>query len=69
MVYTFRIINIFIHHYCYECINFIQKEKINESGIGRLALSSCPGKKVRLHSGPVNGRAAISRDLDMDFKR
>ncbi|OUM65410.1 hypothetical protein PIROE2DRAFT_41708, partial [Piromyces sp. E2] len=36
---------------------------------GRLALSSCPGKKVRLHSGPVNGRAAISRDLDMDFKR
>lgn len=43
--------------------------KINEYCIGRLALSSCPGKKVRLNSGPVNGRAAISRDLDLDFKR
>lgn len=35
---------------------------------GNLCLSSCPGKKVRL-SGPVRGRAAINRDLDMDFDR
>ncbi|KAM3589392.1 hypothetical protein VKS41_000258 [Umbelopsis sp. WA50703] len=36
--------------------------------LGNLALSSCPGKKVRL-SGPVGGRAAINRDLDLDFAR
>lgn len=36
--------------------------------VGNLALSSCPGKKVRL-SGPVRGRAAINRDLDLDFAR
>lgn len=36
--------------------------------IGNLALSSCPGKKVRLN-GPVRGRAAINRDLDLDFER
>ncbi|KAI8366294.1 protein-tyrosine phosphatase-like protein [Choanephora cucurbitarum] len=35
---------------------------------GNLCLSSCPGKKVRL-SGPVRGRAAINRDLDLDFER
>ncbi|KAG9062764.1 hypothetical protein KI688_005070 [Linnemannia hyalina] len=35
---------------------------------GNLGLSSCPGKKVRL-DGPVNGRAKIVRDLDMDFNR
>ncbi|KAL0084847.1 protein-tyrosine phosphatase-like protein [Phycomyces blakesleeanus] len=35
---------------------------------GNMALSSCPGKKVRL-SGPVRGRAAINRDLDLDFER
>lgn len=35
---------------------------------GNLALSSCPGKKVRL-TGPVRGRAAINRDLDLDFAR
>ncbi|KAI8989390.1 protein-tyrosine phosphatase-like protein [Pilobolus umbonatus] len=35
---------------------------------GNLALSSCPGKKVRL-SGPVKGRASISRDLNLDFSR
>jgi hypothetical protein len=35
---------------------------------GNLALSSCPGKKVRL-SGPVKGRASISRDLDLDLDR
>ncbi|ORX75693.1 phosphatases II [Anaeromyces robustus] len=45
------------------------EKRINDFRIGRLALSSCPGKKVRLHTGPVNGRAAISRDLDLDFKR
>ncbi|ORZ10235.1 protein-tyrosine phosphatase-like protein [Absidia repens] len=36
--------------------------------MGNLALSSCPGKKVRL-TGPVRGRAAINRDLDLDFTR
>lgn len=36
--------------------------------LGNLALSSCPGKKVRL-SGPVGGRATINRDLDLDFAR
>ncbi|KAJ3409833.1 hypothetical protein HDV05_004186 [Chytridiales sp. JEL 0842] len=36
---------------------------------GNFALSSCPGKKVRLQSGPVNGRAMINRDLDHDFAR
>ena len=41
----------------------------NETGIfGNLALSSCPGKKVRLN-GPVRGRSAIDRDLDLDFQR
>ncbi|CAO3589088.1 unnamed protein product [Absidia cylindrospora] len=36
--------------------------------MGNLALSSCPGKKVQL-TGPVRGRAAINRDLDLDFTR
>ncbi|KAJ3106187.1 hypothetical protein HK100_003764, partial [Physocladia obscura] len=36
---------------------------------GNVGLSSCPGKKVRLDTGPVNGRAAINRDLDADFAR
>ncbi|KAI9343776.1 protein-tyrosine phosphatase-like protein [Zopfochytrium polystomum] len=36
---------------------------------GNFALSSCPGKKVRLNTGPVNGRASINRDLDTDFER
>ncbi|SAL95170.1 hypothetical protein [Absidia glauca] len=40
----------------------------NGKVMGNLALSSCPGKKVRL-SGPVRGRAAINRDLDLDFTR
>lgn len=47
-------------------------QKINrqlDADIGKLALSSCPGKKVRLNTGPINGRAAISRDLDLDLKR
>lgn len=35
---------------------------------GNLGMSSCPGKKVRL-DGPVNGRAKIVRDLDLDFDR
>ncbi|KAI7868305.1 protein-tyrosine phosphatase-like protein, partial [Spinellus fusiger] len=35
---------------------------------GNIALSSCPGKKVRL-SGPIKGRAAINRDLCLDFAR
>ncbi|KAJ3070406.1 hypothetical protein HDU98_006590, partial [Podochytrium sp. JEL0797] len=42
----------------------------DEGGVyGNVALSSCPGKKVRLDTGPVNGRAAINRDLDSDFER
>ncbi|KAI8068196.1 protein-tyrosine phosphatase-like protein [Gongronella butleri] len=36
--------------------------------LGNLAMSSCPGKKVRL-TGPVRGRAAINRDLELDFAR
>lgn len=36
--------------------------------IGNLALSSCPGKKVRL-TGPSRGRAASDRELDLDFSR
>ena len=36
--------------------------------MGNLALISCPGKKVRL-TGPIRGRAAINRDLDLDFGR
>lgn len=45
-------------------------EAIQRAGglLGNLALSSCPGKKVRL-SGPVRGRASINRDLDLDFQR
>jgi protein tyrosine phosphatase (PTP) superfamily phosphohydrolase (DUF442 family) len=35
---------------------------------GNFALSSCPGKKVRLN-GAVNGRAMISRELSIDFQR
>jgi len=37
--------------------------------MGNLALSSCPGKKVRLNTGPVNGRAMINRDLETDLLR
>ncbi|KAJ1327188.1 hypothetical protein BSLG_010530 [Batrachochytrium salamandrivorans] len=36
---------------------------------GNLCLSSCPGKKVRLTTGPVDGRAAVCRDLESDFER
>ncbi|KXS16677.1 phosphatases II [Gonapodya prolifera JEL478] len=36
---------------------------------GNLCLSSCPGKKVRLATGPVRGRAAVCRDLGEDFTR
>lgn len=35
---------------------------------GNMALSSCPGKKVRLDS-PYAGKAIISRDLRMDLER
>ncbi|KAJ3080810.1 hypothetical protein HDU99_007360, partial [Rhizoclosmatium hyalinum] len=41
----------------------------NFGAYGNVALSSCPGKKVRLDTGPVNGRAAINRDLESDFAR
>ncbi|KAI8373150.1 protein-tyrosine phosphatase-like protein [Radiomyces spectabilis] len=41
---------------------------LSRRNLGNLALSSCPGKKVRL-SGPVRGRAAINRDLELDFNR
>ncbi|KAJ3274570.1 hypothetical protein HDV01_002412 [Terramyces sp. JEL0728] len=36
---------------------------------GNFALSSCPGKKVRLATGPTRGKAMIARDLDLDFQR
>ncbi|KAG6857273.1 hypothetical protein H0H87_007106 [Tephrocybe sp. NHM501043] len=36
--------------------------------IGNLFLSSCPGKKVRLE-GPVKGRSAVCRDLNLDLRR
>ncbi|KAG2337557.1 hypothetical protein BDR05DRAFT_919588 [Suillus weaverae] len=36
--------------------------------LGNLMLSSCPGKKVRL-AGPVRGRSAVCRDLDIDLRR
>ncbi|KAG8213781.1 hypothetical protein J3R82DRAFT_10492 [Butyriboletus roseoflavus] len=36
--------------------------------LGNLLLSSCPGKKVRL-SGPVRGRSAVCRSLDVDLRR
>lgn len=35
---------------------------------GNVALSSCPGKKVRVN-GPVLGRAGVCRDLRADFAR
>ncbi len=38
------------------------------SPVGNLYLSSCPGKKVRL-TGPVRGRGAICRNLNLDLKR
>ncbi|CDH58064.1 phosphatases ii [Lichtheimia corymbifera JMRC:FSU:9682] len=43
-------------------------DQVSRPVIGNLALSSCPGKKVRL-TGPTRGRAAINRDLDLDFSR
>eukprot|EP00842_Homolaphlyctis_polyrhiza_P005802 jgi/Hompol1/6222/HPOL_004891-RA len=36
---------------------------------GNFVLSSCPGKKVRLGTGPVNGRAVVCRDLASDLRR
>ncbi|KAJ3316631.1 hypothetical protein HDU76_001663 [Blyttiomyces sp. JEL0837] len=56
---------------------FVSVGKLGASGTGigkkkphgNIALSSCPGKKVRLNTGPVNGRASINRDLDDDFER
>ncbi|KAJ3199196.1 hypothetical protein HDU82_000637 [Entophlyctis luteolus] len=41
----------------------------DEATYGNLGLSSCPGKKVRLDTGPVGGRAVINRDLGTDFAR
>ncbi|CUA66715.1 hypothetical protein RSOLAG22IIIB_00162 [Rhizoctonia solani] len=43
---------------------------LNRPVLGNLYLSSCPGKKVRLH-GPTNikGRGAICRDLRADLER
>ncbi|CAE6438384.1 unnamed protein product [Rhizoctonia solani] len=43
---------------------------LNRPILGNLYLSSCPGKKVRLH-GPTNikGRGAICRDLKADLER
>ncbi|KAJ8322886.1 hypothetical protein O5D80_008410 [Batrachochytrium dendrobatidis] len=36
---------------------------------GNICLSSCPGKKVRLTTGPVDGRAVVNRDIKSDFQR
>jgi protein-tyrosine phosphatase len=41
----------------------------NPKPLGNVALSSCPGKKVRLHTGPIQGKAMVSRDLNLDFAR
>lgn len=49
-------------------LHLTPKQQVARPRKGNLCLSSCPGKKVRL-SGPVRGRAAINRDLDLDFKR
>ncbi|KAI8072129.1 protein-tyrosine phosphatase-like protein [Gilbertella persicaria] len=49
-------------------IKCIQQQVQGQKLRGNLCLSSCPGKKVRL-TGPIRGRAAINRDLDLDFKR
>ncbi|CAG8716461.1 683_t:CDS:2, partial [Scutellospora calospora] len=65
-----------LYHHYYEAVrNTFQASQKRGSRtyhrpnlIGNLALSSCPGKKVRL-SGPVRGRATINRDLDLDFQR
>ncbi|KAF9287242.1 hypothetical protein BGZ68_002074 [Mortierella alpina] len=51
-----------------DAITRAQKMYPNWRPRGNLGLSSCPGKKVRL-DGPVNGRAKIVRDLDLDFDR
>ncbi|KAG0076481.1 hypothetical protein BGZ92_002386 [Podila epicladia] len=48
--------------------SFARKRFPNWKPRGNMGLSSCPGKKVRL-DGPVNGRAKIVRDLDLDFDR
>lgn len=40
------------------------------SGLGNLALCSCPGKKVRLDGhGVTKSRVPVNRDLDVDFER
>jgi hypothetical protein len=46
-------------------------EPIPTSGWGNLALSSCPGKKVRLFSPNASpgARAPVCRDLRKDFPR
>ncbi|KIY74266.1 phosphatases II [Cylindrobasidium torrendii FP15055 ss-10] len=36
--------------------------------LGNMLLSSCPGKKVRLE-GPIKGRSAVCRDLEVDLRR
>lgn len=53
-----------------DAYNVLFADAVERPGIflGNLALSSCPGKKVRL-TGPVRGRASIDRDLDLDFQR
>ncbi|KAG0237872.1 hypothetical protein BGW41_008298 [Actinomortierella wolfii] len=51
-----------------EAIAKAQQRYPNWRPRGNMGLCSCPGKKVRL-DGPVNGRAKIERDLDLDFTR
>ena len=42
---------------------------ISVSMRGNVAMSSCPGKNIRLDTGPVNGRAMVARDVHADFAR
>lgn len=43
-------------------------KKFRHLKLGNLFLSSCPGKKVRLE-GPIRGKRAVCRNLELDFKR
>ncbi|KAH6914119.1 protein-tyrosine phosphatase-like protein [Coprinopsis sp. MPI-PUGE-AT-0042] len=46
-------------------------EKLHPSSLslGNMFMSSCPGKKVRLHESARNGRSAVCRDLRTDLYR
>lgn len=48
--------------------NYLVGQYPTDHIMGNVALSSCPGKKVRL-DGPVRGRASVNRDLEHDMRR